>query len=169
MRWPIVWIESGGGPLVLASASLVEHWRGTNASSVSPSLTDYQRACLIDDEVGVVPLRDAEILVLGDEPDRTTLLLEGADLYIVRWRWADTEEQLMSAYDSQRARLSFEKSGVFRTIAGEHCLFDSACAGPGLIESLRTSLASIEYEVCTAHLAPSRSVSAVVHRLREMG
>lgn len=161
------WIESGGGPLVLVAKPLISEWLGTKGSKDADSLTDYQRACSVGEEIGTTSLCGSEVLVLGDEPDRTALIgISPKELLIVRWRWAESEESLVSGLIAEVDRLPFAQSGAFSTIAGEHLLFDSACSGADTEQSLSTVMEATECIVETASFEPDKSMFALVHRLR---
>jgi hypothetical protein len=159
------WIESGGGPLLFVARSLANKWLGTGPSTNGE--TDYQRACAVDDEIGTIALDDAEAVVLGDEPDRTTLIsVSAGELLIVRWRWAESEEFLLRSVISEASNLPFIQSGHFSTVAGEHLLFDSACPGTEVGQSLMVSINATQFILETAAFEPSKDMFALVHRLR---
>src|SRR5438105_3166921 len=127
------WIESGGGPLLFAPRSSLKDWLGVTGSKVSSVQTDYDRACAIEGEIGVISIGNRSAVVLGDEPDRTALIAEqsGTDIFMIRWRWAESEESLLSALFSDGAiqRLSFTSIGSMATSVETYLLFDSACCG----------------------------------------
>jgi hypothetical protein len=77
------WIESAGGPLLLAPRSSLKVWCGSERGNDPQS--DYARAYAIDEEIGTISIGEKSALVLGDEPDRTTLMprLDLGDVYIV--------------------------------------------------------------------------------------
>ena len=70
----VEWIESAGGPLLLAPRSSIRDWLGVDGSKVAGLQTDYERACSIQAEIGIIPVGSRSAVVLGDEPDRTALL-----------------------------------------------------------------------------------------------
>lgn len=160
------WIESGGGPLLLASETLVAQWRGVESVDDLDRQTDYERACAVHDEIGTIALGGGQAVVFGDEPDRTAMFVHGHDLIVVRWRWANSEDELVSALMGFIDRLDFCHSGIFSTVAGSHRLFDSACSGDDIAQSTRVVLEAGDYELEIAHFAPADSMNALVHRLR---
>ena len=160
------WIESGGGPLMLMQEALASDWRGVKTSSLSHSATDYQRACDVQDEIGVIAVGSGQAVVLGDEPDRTAVLLEDGNLLILRWRWAESEGELLSTMRDGLEDVRFTESGRFSTKAGRHLLFDSAYAGSEIAQSLAVELGANEFLLETAYFEPTKSVSALIHRLR---
>lgn len=166
------WIESGGGPLILLHAARMSHWSGTKLSGYDSGTTDYARACAISDDLGLLAIESGDALVLGDEPDRTAVIARGEAVFIVRWRWAPSEDALLSALLSELDALPFIESGVFLTRPGMHVLFDSASTGAEIeascaevsaalvvhLETTRVSLASVDFQ-------PTRDIYALVHRL----
>lgn len=160
------WIESAGGPLLLVSEALVAQWHGTVPTDDSDGRADYERACAVQDEIGTIALGGGQVVVFGDEPDRTAMFVHEANLAVVRWRLADSEEELMSALMTSIGRMVFCCSGTFSTVAGAHRLFDSAFSGEDIAQSARVVLEADEYELETAHFAPTDSMNALVHRLR---
>lgn len=160
------WIESGGGPLLLAPTSLLPHWSGNAPSEKMDGATDHQRACAVKDEIDTVGLGEAQAVVLGDEPDRTAMFLCASDLLLVRWRWANSEEELLSALVDALDQRHFKSAGIFSTVPGEHLLFDSAFSGTEVSESSRMLLEASDYAIDTARLEPTSSTNALIHRLR---
>jgi hypothetical protein len=62
------------GPLLFAPRSSLKDWLGGYRSKLAGQQTDYARAYVIDDEIGVIAVGTQSALVLGDEPDATALL-----------------------------------------------------------------------------------------------
>ncbi|WP_349657228.1 Imm21 family immunity protein [Xanthomonas sp. 10-10] len=163
------WIESGGGPLVLLHATSLSDWSGTGPSLSHSGTTDYARACMIDDELGLVEAASGYALVLGDEPDRTSLIERDAAVFIVRWRWAPSEDALLSALYSALPTLEFAVAGIFSTRPGAHVLFDSAAPGAHVdadrSDALGISLAVPRLSLASAAFQPSSKICALIHRL----
>ncbi|APO96863.1 hypothetical protein BI313_21820 [Xanthomonas vesicatoria] len=167
------WIESAGGPLVLMHAACLPGWSGTAPALSNSGTTDYARACWIDDDMGLVATASGCALVLGDEPDRTALIERDEAVFIVRWRWAPSEDALLSALHSALPTLEFVTSGVFSTRAGVHLLFDSAVPGAHVdanrSESLVVTLAMPRLSLASVVFKPSSKICALIHRLAPDG
>lgn len=90
------WVESAGGPLLIAPESELGHWGGT-ADMDGPVETwgDYGRACSVEGYIGLVTVGSQQALVLGDQPVRTTYL--PAERTFLRWAAAGSEEELVAA------------------------------------------------------------------------
>jgi hypothetical protein len=166
------WTESAGGPLLLASRGSLRYWHGVDNPEGRSETSDYERACGVEDEIGVIPVGSESALVLGQEPDRTALILiqASSEVLIVRWRWALSEEALLSRLWSEHTArtLSFASNCKFQASAGEYVLFDSACSGARLDSYLSVSLRTGAYLVETSTLNPDRELYALVHRLRPL-
>jgi hypothetical protein len=162
------WIESAGGPLMVASDNVVTAWSGTRPSKRPAEMSDYRRACAIRDDIGTVSVGIADALILGDEPDRTTVVASEGDIFLVRWRCADSEDALRASLHPALIWLPFMHACSFRTVPGDHFLFDSACPWEDVEEAIKIWLPASVYSVATAHYAPDKSLSVLVHRLRRM-
>lgn len=160
------WIESGGGPLLLAAASLMDAWSGIEPSDRNDASTDYARACLIDGEIGTISIGSEQGIVFGDEPDRTTIFEENSKILVLRWRWAESESHLLSKLFKEMHLINFKSSGVFITTPGEHWLFDSACPGQDVREHLTVTLDAQRNHLETALFQPDEETCALVHRIR---
>ena len=162
----LTWIESGGGPLVLMAEGACVHWRGQQPSHELPETTDYARACSVQGDVGVIALGGAQVVVMGDEPDRTALLPRSGGLLILRWRWAPSEQTLLSALMGEIDRMAFDEPVAFRTRPGRHVMFDSACKGREPGACLVVDLDADHYAIGTAVFEPDPGICVLVHRLR---
>lgn len=164
------WIESKGGPLFLGGLSVLRFWKGNQLSVGSSLPTDYQRACGISDEIGVIKVVSADALVLGDEPDRTTIVeMPSSNILLVRWRWAESEKSLLSAVRSiSLEETSFRDEGVFSAKSEEYLLFDAACDGEQIDKSLGVFLKEGTYSLGTADFRPDKHTCALLHRLQPM-
>jgi hypothetical protein len=162
------WIESGGGPLLFAPERSLSSWHGNDATPAGVS--DYARACNIKDEIATLLVGDAQVLVLGDEPDRTALIeTQPATALLVRWRWADSEASLMTALGSVGLdALPFRVVGTFQAILGWYHLFDSAYSGTSAPRTLKTSLKGGTYSYESTEFRPNDRTCALLHRIRPM-
>jgi hypothetical protein len=102
------WIDCNS-PLLLVEKEVLHAWEGTDIPSDGRTVearfrwnpdgpaTDYDRACDVDDYLGLIDVGNGKGLVLGDEPLMTTWLpLEDSGL-LVRWICADSEAELLEA------------------------------------------------------------------------
>jgi hypothetical protein len=91
------WIESSGGPLILAEAEVALSWMGVDRRT-GDSKSDYDRSTEVDDYLGLMRIPSGDVLVLGDEPSRTSVLsVSRQDAVIIRWRWAESERTVFDS------------------------------------------------------------------------
>ena len=168
MRRQPKWVESAGGPLLFASRSAVLAWHGTNGGAHSDGRTDYERACAVTHEIEVISAQGNEALVLGDEPDRTCLIRRSeTEILILRWRFADSENSLLSALDRVEVdKLVPHLQGTFETTSSEYLLFDSALSAEQIMESSSVELRGGRYAFDAVNFQPCKQISALIHRLR---
>lgn len=167
MKQQIEWIESGGGPLLFAPRSALAEWHGST-SFVPGAVSDYQRACRVTDEIDAIPIGNAQALVLGDEPDRSALIVRSpTNVLILRWRWAPSEEALLSVLDLDGIdRLPSATNKAFKAVADQYLLFDSACSGAEIVHALQGELTANPYWYDTVDYRPNADTCLLIHRLR---
>lgn len=160
------WIESGGGPLVVVPQTRLDRWRGVDCRS-SDDTSDYDRACEVADDVAVVRVADTEILVLGEEPFRTTWLPDEKGGLLIRWVYADKEDSIPEFLSAPGLEDALSASGVSFTTPGACVLFDSAEPGDDIRgDSMALALKPGTYAVKSAIVKPSAEVRLLIHQLR---
>lgn len=92
----LCWVESAGGPLLVAPRSELTHWGGsTDDDGPVETWGDYGRACTVEGYIGLVGIGAHQALVLGDEPAPTTYLPD--EKLFLRWAAANSERELVVA------------------------------------------------------------------------
>jgi Immunity protein 21 len=161
----VEWIESAGGPLVFAPASIARAWKG-NALPADNGPSDYDKACAVSGEIGVLAHGGAQLLVLGDEPDRTALIETPGVITVVRWRWAASEEALLESLKRRERRSPVVgPSGIFTAKPEMYVLFDSALGGDEIDRALTIPLRAGTYSFDTIEHRPDRETCALLHRI----
>jgi hypothetical protein len=182
---PIKWVSTGGGPLIVISVEVAQHWGGDGGlglpngglSMVWETVrwdTDYGRACGVDDYLGVLECGPGECLVLGDEPMATAFLPTEDGWLIVRWVHAECEEDVLKAIQSVPEGAWETTPHRFQVGDGGLLLFDSAYPGDdlpstrigGVISWMRVPVPSGTYEIDTADYEPDDHTRSILHRLR---
>jgi hypothetical protein len=129
----LTWVESAGGPLLVAPESHLGHWGGaTDVDGPVETWGDYGRACSVEGYIGLVAVGDQQALVLGDEPASTTYLT--AERLFLRWAAADSEAELVAAAKravQEHIRWDEDEDLVWE-VRGPVVLFDSAWPGSEL-------------------------------------
>jgi hypothetical protein len=166
------WIESTGGPLLLAPRLVLAGWGGVDLSVEDSTTDDYCRACScpLENEIGTIAIKSKFAVVVGGEPNMTALLkgASGGDLFLLRWRWAESERSLLSAVLVGNAllSLSYVCSDSIDINAEEYWLFDSAVAGSAVNDYRQVSMDKGRYFIETASFKPSDELYVLIHRLR---
>jgi hypothetical protein len=174
MQSDLKWISSQGGPLILMEKRLVSNWWGSvNRASnewtaVKDQLTDYDRACAIEDYLGCIDIGPGKGLVLDDEPMQTTWLpfpKEQGGMF-VRWQWAPDEASVIKTLGELQEELWHSTNLSFWVNDGVLLLFDAACPGSDIDSSLTIELVAGRYFIDSAAAQPDEETSLILHRLR---
>jgi hypothetical protein len=182
---PIMWVSTGGGPLIVIPVEIAHHWWGVSNSWPDTGYllknweairwhTDYGRACGVDDYLGVLEVGPGRCLVLGDEPMQTTVLPFEGGWLIIRWVHAECEEDVVRAIQSIPENIW--KATPHRIHGGNDGLlvFDSAFPGydlpstsvEGTVPWLKLPIPSGTYEIDIADYEPNQHTRLILHRLR---
>jgi len=156
------WVESKGGPLVLLEQARLSEWSGARGR-------DYESACTVTDEIGTVAIAGRDVLVLGDQPHRTSWLSDSHGGLLVRWVYADSERSVLGALSSLPEEL-FEDTGVTILVEGPCRLVDSADPGNSAITpGVEVPISPGTYRVETGLLDAGSEVRLLLHRLVRLG
>lgn len=164
------WIYSSGGPLILMDKNSLHDWGGClklgGSTADKEYKTDYERACAIDDYLGVISVNGSDALVVNDEPLQTTIWHQDEIAFLVRWEWAadegDVEHLLKELGNASLISLSSPK--IFRANSSDFILFDSACLGEDSVEKLDLKLTKSLYEVTTMRYQHGTKISLILHK-----
>ncbi len=171
------WIQSNGGPLLLLSRSLLSCWNGARSSTdfsddyvYDPSFDcHYNRACAVEDYVGLIGVGDGVGLVLDDSPDMTTWCSSNAHGktagILIRWEYADSEANVLRHLKDIPEEV-WKPTGITFKVENEPLyLFDSAYAGRNIEEtgSLLINLQADSYEISIAYYQPDAGTRLLLH------
>ena len=161
------WIESNGGPLVLAPMSNIKKWLGIDGDSGFGSDTDYSAACDVHEYFDILKGRDYRVAVLGDEPDSTGVLKRSeAEIIIIRWRYANDESDLPKYTKSLRPEDFIGADCIDEVFSHEqHILMESALPFADNEDYISFQLASGDYSICTKLFNPDVETCFLAHRL----
>ena len=162
------WIESNGGPLVFGPHDDVVRWQGVSGNSGFGAATDYDAACACADSISLLRGETYSVCVLGDEPDLTTVsMLSPTEFLIVRWRYADREEDILGALgDLEETDVETNSACEIDIPAGKCALFDSAFDLQSTPDSIDIEMIGGRYTVTTQLAEPNRDSCFLVHRFR---
>ncbi|MBN2693186.1 hypothetical protein JXR93_00865 [bacterium] len=183
------WIASAGGPLVFISDNIVKKWSGVlirgeflkNNIDVSnnfmdPDETDYGKACLVDDYLGVLTIDNENLLILGEEPLITTFLKSFNNQYIfVRCYYSDDDEEALDDY-LQKLDLNeihnWIESIMFEILSETQYLFDSAEYFDSLsqenLDFLKITVKKGIYKLFTSIYEPNSETKLIIHKFEKI-
>ncbi|MEV0242545.1 immunity 21 family protein [Streptomyces sp. NPDC050674] len=146
----VEWVESGGGPLIAVPETVLPFWAGADGEETA---SDYDRACEVDGQIGLLPVGDCTALVLGDEPASTAYLPDHG--LFVRWCAGDVEDELLASVPAATAEAEWGPRTSWK-VPGPVRLFDAAWPGTGLADTdqVRVALEPGTYTVRTARVRP---------------
>lgn len=173
------WITSEGGPLLLLPEKYLDAWEGTDEPSNGRvveaqfrrdpdiSATDYDRACDVEDFLGVIDVGEGQGVIFGDEPLMTTWLpstTEDGGMF-VRWVEAESEADLIE-FATSFSQTDFHDTSVSITVDdSDLILFAAYEAGRDNFEvRLRIGLANGHYKFSTLYVS-DRLTTVLCHRL----
>lgn len=172
-RGLLKWIESGGGPLILLPEDRLNAWHGTDDTNYQTENSgrlgsiDYERACAVEDLLGLVQVADTQALVLGDEPMSTAWHPTGrADGLLIRWVYGE-DINAVPTYVRDLDDAIWTSSGIMLTLRNQpYHLFDSAWPGPEASAWLEITLNEGRYEIDTGTAHPANRTELILHRFR---
>jgi hypothetical protein len=161
----LAWIESAGGLLLLLEENLLPFWRRCFSDS-GDALTDYDRACDVNDYISAKDVDSGRAIVLGDEPLSTTwwTSTNKKQSFLVRWDCAENETAVIESL-KYLPEISWQKTDVeFQVKEGKLILFDSACSGSNIDDCLRIEISKARYAIEMLHYKPDNQTSLILYR-----
>jgi len=161
------WIESDGGPLILMEKSLSNLWGGHSLTGRVLRITDYDRACQIEDYLGLLDVGDSKALVLNDEPLSTAYWkINSENVIFVRWVYAKEESDISDFLTQAPPIDSWIDTGIKIVFSTEDLvLFDSAYRTNEVEDVLFFQLSKGEYTAKNLLFKPNNEVSLILHSL----
>lgn len=156
------WITCDGGPLLLIEEKYLQFWEGseapTNGRIVEANFrwglevaTDYDKACDVEDWLGLIDVGEGKALVLGDEPNSTTWLdLKEDEGMLVRWIYADSEKDAIESAKSVANNLGKDENIEF-VVENTNLVLLAACESwsDEIYPRLKISLPICKYIIST--------------------
>ena len=157
------WISSKG-PLIIMNYADTEQWLGGNNSSRYHH-SHYDMACNIEDDINIIQVNGINVLVLGDEPNQTTYLKRSNNSgLLVRWVWADSEDDLFHEVKSLEEPIVSRTSGFSFVVHDKLCLFPAIDTGEiGRKSGATFSMAKGSYYIITSYENSNPAVNFVAH------
>ena len=174
-----VWVGEAAGPLLLLPDSLLTDWSGIDVpeyrvvkasfrwNAEEPRACDYDRACDIAQEVGVIEVGHGHGLVLSGGLQPTTWLERQWGGLIARWVHAENDADMQAALAAIPEPLAWERKADFAVVSSPLVLFNSAEPGEEiLMPRLTVELSPGLYEVRWANYTPDERTSLALVELR---
>ena len=178
------WIDSAGGPLILISDNSYKLWSGILKRSsyldnkiedaddfLNADETDYGKACLVRDYLGVVNVGDDTALILGDEPLLTTVFASvDGRVVIARWYYGEDEELVVNNLKTIDLNSidNWEFAMTFSLCSDKQYLFDSACSAnvfdKGNKDCLSMNINQGNYKIWTSIYEPNDKTKLIIHK-----
>ena len=171
------WVESNGGPLLLLPEKLLSLWSGTEVPTDrhveavfrwhgGGPASDYDRACDVNEYVGILTVGAGWGLVIGDEPLPTCWISTDWGGLLARSVYAEDDGAADGALESFPLELPWERRGEFSAVSSPLRLFDSADPGGDLLmPSTLVDLQPGSYDVAWARYEPNAETAFTFIRL----
>jgi hypothetical protein len=163
------WIESAGGPLIFVPFEVAAYWGGVRPNS--SGVSDYDRACMIDDELEFVSLGERLALALGDEPFPTMILPRSDGGLLVRWVYANSDEEIIKLA-AEADHLAVEETGLCIDVPRSETwlLFDSGEPGDASHDEVaELPLDRGRYHISRMIFAPDADTKFLVYKITKTG
>lgn len=178
------WIESTGGVLLLLGRDYLPQWEGIQTPSarrgvksvvrvgpLTTAFTDYDRARVIVDYLGLIDVGRGHALVIDARPMATTWwsgAQHGRGGMLVRYIYADDEPTLLRQLTHVPDSLWQPTGIVFNSGKPPQYLFDPLYAGSEVTSYITTDLRPDQYAIDTAWFEPDRTTNLLLHRFRPL-
>lgn len=175
------WISCDGGPLMLIEEKYLTSWEGSNAPSNSRIVeanfrwglevaTDYDRACDIEDYIGLINVGEGKAIVLGGDEMATTWfpLIENQEGILIRWFYGNSESDVIKVAESLSNKLGKDENFEFTVEDSNLVLFAATESGNDKIyPRLKFNLSSGTYKISMIEHEDEQT-SIICHRFRKI-
>ncbi len=173
------WTDTSGGPLLLLLGELMPLWEGTNVPSggrvvnarfslegIGTPATDFDRACDVEGDLGLINVGEGQGLVLGGELMPTAWWpADGSESggTLIRQNYTSDDDDVIQAVSELPDHL-WEPTGLLFNAGREPLyLFDSAHPGISADDLIEIKLAAGTYSILTCEYAPAKDAFLVMH------
>lgn len=174
------WVDSSGGPLVLISDKSAEFWSGILKRSaylakikedvedfLDPNETDYGKACMINNYLGLVKVQNEDVLVIADEPLSTSFFFVSEKPVLARWIYG--EDKASVNYFLLNIEVDLIENWHFEFIidffSDKQFLFDSVNSFDKKIKQyLEINIKKGCYKIFTSLFEPDDKTKLVLHK-----
>ncbi|GEM_PF-1307208 len=174
------WIESSGGPLVLISDREAGFWSGIlktdkylvnieeeSEDFLNPDETDYGKACMINNYLGLVKIHNEDVLIVADEPMLTTFFVISQKPVLARWIYGENKTDVNNFLMHIELNLIENWEFEFRInfFSDKQFLFDSADSFDSKTKHyLEANIKKGCYKILTALYEPNDKTKLLLHK-----
>ena len=181
------WITTTGGPIAILPVAELKNWSGVfSVKSVeareiifvpdndflNPDLTDYGKACEIEDFIGTLDCGNDKAVILGDEPASTCVETFEKAVYIVRWIYAENDEaaEFYLQPDKLKVLSDWTLNEIIKVKKPDYVMFDSAEIGFKLDENeaIYFTLRISEHQLRTCEFKPDDETFLLIHKFEKI-
>src|SRR5262249_7058389 len=136
-RLRLAWVNTTGGPHLVIPERYAAAWEGCFVPAAGRTVeaafrsnpdgpaTDYDRACDVSGWLGGIPVGRGQALVLSGHRTPAAYYRWNRGHFLLRWRYAESETELLDHFHDVQAHLPVEEEVLFRHPGGKVFLMDS--------------------------------------------
>jgi hypothetical protein len=171
------WIRSNGGPLICIERGNEHQWLGADGLGTQQNITnnfsnDYEKACGVEDYIGIIEINKGLALVLGDMPLETRVTYRNERTpVIVRIFYAEKDDDVIEKLKSFEF---FDEVDSIESInielnGKEIIIFDSAYRYSEIgNEFLTLDIKAAKYRIYTKLINPDDRTSLLIHEFLQL-
>jgi hypothetical protein len=181
------WLNTTGGPIVILPVAELKNWSGCFSVKsgeteenvfvyendfLNPELTDYGKACEIEDYIGIFDFGKDKAIVLNDLPLPTCVETLEKDVFIVRWFYAENDEIVKSYLKSDELKKlsnwTLKETIYVKNV--DYVMFDSADAGFDVSENdvVYFNLETGQYRLKTTEFNPDNKTFLLIYKFEKV-
>jgi hypothetical protein len=152
--------------------NLLGYWNGADppdgALIPGASITDYERACAVTDDIALIDVGPGAGIVLRNEPFDTMWLRrpDDRDLYLVRWEHGESDEEVYAALDHFVPRDEIECISLFAVPGDQLVLLEAAMPGTDILTAHEVvDVDAARYRVTYIHFTPDPRTAVHVYHM----
>lgn len=175
------WVSGDGGPLILMEQQYLANWEGSDEPSngrvieansrwVLDVATDYDRACAIEDYLGLINVGKGKAIVLGGDEMSTTWvpLYKNNEGMLIRWIFGNSESEVVEFAKFLLDEVGKDENIEFTVEDSELVLFVAAESGNDKIyPRLKFSLSKGTYRISTIE-SEDEQTSVICHHFSKI-